>query len=136
MKVEELMSKEVKTVGRNDELSLADDVMTMGRVRHLPVVEDGRLMGILTQRDLFHAALSTAMGFGQKAQKDFLGAVVVKEVMTDEVVTIGPREDARQAARVMLERKIGCLPVVEGGRLLGLLSESDVLRAVAEGKAF
>ena len=134
MKVRDLMSSGVRTVGRNDELTLADDVMTTERLRHLPVLEDGRLVGILTQRDLFHAALSTAMGFGQKAQKEFLGAVPVKEVMTDDVVTIGPDDDVRQAARVMVERKIGCLPVVENDELLGLLSESDVLRAVAEGR--
>jgi CBS domain-containing protein len=132
MKVRDLMSTELATVGRNDTLTLADDVMKTRRIRHLPVIEDGRLVGILTQRDLFHAALSTAMGFGTKAQKDFLVTVPVKEVMTDEVVTIGPDEDAKAAARKMLELKIGCLPVVENGKLLGLLSESDLLRVVAD----
>lgn len=132
MKVRDLMSTDVATVGRNDTLTLADDFMKTKRIRHLPVLEDGRLVGILTQRDLFHAALSTAMNFGAKAQKEFLVTVPVKEVMTDEVVTIGPDEDAKAAARKMLELKIGCLPVVEDGKLLGLLSESDLLRVVAD----
>lgn len=133
MKVRDLMATEVKTVERNDELFLADDIMTMERIRHLPVLEEGRLVGVLTQRDLFHAALSNAMGFGQKAQKDFLVTVRVKEVMTDEVITIGPDADVREAARTMLERKIGCLPVAEGRKLVGLVTESDLLRALAEG---
>lgn len=131
MKVRDLMSTNVATLGRNDTLTLADDIMKSKRIRHLPVLEDSRLVGILTQRDLFHAAMSTALGFGTKAQKDFLVTVPVKEVMTDEVVTIGPDEDVKSAARKMLELKIGCLPVVEKGKLLGLLSESDLLRVVA-----
>lgn len=125
------MNADVATVGRNDELTIADDVMKMRRVRHLPVVEEGRLVGILTQRDLFHAALSTALNFGEKAQKEFLKTVVVKEVMTDEVVTIDPSADVKEAARLIIERKIGCLPVVEKGKLVGIISETDLLRVIA-----
>jgi CBS domain-containing protein len=131
MKVRELMTKDVATVGRNDELTIADDIMNMKRLRHLPVVEDGRLVGILTQRDLFHAALSTALNFGEKAQKEFLKTVVVKEVMTDEVLTIDPGADIKEAARRMMEHKVGCLPVVENGKLVGLVTETDLLRVVA-----
>lgn len=131
MKVRELMSKDVATVGRNDELSIADDVMTMKRVRHLPVLEDGRLVGMLSQRDLFHAALSTALNFGSKAQKEFLKTVPVKEVMTDEVRTIDPNADVKEAARLMIEHQIGCLPVVENGKLIGIVSETDLLRVIA-----
>jgi CBS domain-containing protein len=131
MKVRELMTTDVTTVGRNDELTIADDIMKMKRLRHLPVVEEGRLVGILTQRDLFHAALSTALNFGEKAQKGFLKTVVVKEVMTDEVLTIDPGADVKEAARRMIEHKIGCLPVVENGKLVGIVSETDLLRLVA-----
>jgi CBS domain-containing membrane protein len=131
MKVRELMSTDVFTVGRNDQLTIADDIMKMKRLRHLPVVEEGRLVGIVTQRDLFHAALSTALNFGEKAQKEFLKTVVVKEVMTDEVLTIDPGADVKEAARLMIEHKIGCLPVVENGKLVGLVTETDLLRIVA-----
>jgi CBS domain-containing protein len=95
MKVAELMTTDVVTVGRNDELSVADDIMKMKRVRHLPVLEDGRLVGLLSQRDLFLAALSSAMGFGQKASREFLKSVPVKEVMTDELVTVEPSRAKR-----------------------------------------
>jgi len=133
MKVKELMTEHVETVERNDELSLAEDIMKMNRVRHLPVMEDGRLVGVLSQRDLFLAALSTAMGFGEKASKAFLATVPVKEVMADDLVTVAPSDDLKQAARLMSERKIGCLPVVEDGRLVGILTESDFLKLALDG---
>ena len=131
MKVREIMTTDVMTIGRNDELMISDDIMRMKRLRHLPVVEEGRLVGVLTQKDLFHAALSTALNFGEKAQKEFLKTVVVKEVMTEEVLTIDPDADVKEAARLMIEHKIGCLPVVEDGTLVGLVTETDLLRIVA-----
>jgi len=131
MKVRELMTTDVATIGRNDELTIAGDIMTMKRLRHLPVLEEGRLVGMLTQRDLFHAALSTALNFGEKAQKEFLKTVVVKEVMTEEVLTIDPGADVKEAARLLIEHKIGCLPVVENGKLVGLVTETDLLRVIA-----
>ncbi|MGH9323752.1 MAG: CBS domain-containing protein [Vicinamibacteria bacterium] len=131
MKVRDLMSTDVVTVARKDELTLSDDIMKARRIRHLPVVEEGRLVGILSQRDLFQAALSNVMGFGEKARKEFLKTVPVKEVMNEEVLTIEPDADVKEAARRMLGRKVGCLPVVEKGKLVGLISESDLLRIVA-----
>jgi len=125
------MTTDVATIGRNDELTIGDDIMKMKRLRHLPVVEEGRLVGMLTQRDLFHAALSTALNFGEKAQKEFLKTVVVKEVMTEEVLTIDPGADVKEAARLLIEHKIGCLPVVENGKLVGLVTETDLLRVIA-----
>ena len=132
MKIFELMAKDVETLDRNDTLSLAEDLMKMKRLRHLPVVDEGQLAGIISQRDMFHAGLSTAMGFGTKAKGEFLKTVLVKEIMTDEVITIDPGADVKVAAQLMLKKKIGCLPVVDRGELVGLISESDVIRIVAE----
>jgi CBS domain-containing protein len=131
MKVREIMSTDVATVARNDELTIADDIMNMRRIRHLPVVEEGRLVGVLTQRDLFHAALSTALNFGTKAQKEFLKTVAVKEVMTEDIRTIAPSADVKEAARLLVQHKIGCLPVVENGKLVGIVSETDLLKVIA-----
>ena len=132
MKISELMTRDVETLDRNDTLSLAEDLMKMKRIRHLPVTDNGELAGIISQRDMFHAGLSTAMGFGMKAKGDFLKAVLVKEIMTDKVITIGSGADVKAAAQLMLKKKIGCLPVVNNGELVGLISESDVIRIVAE----
>jgi CBS domain-containing protein len=127
------MAKEVRTIERNDKLSSAENLMKERRIRHLPVVdENGRLAGIISAHDLAHAALSSAMGFGEKANEGFLDTVVAKEIMTDEPVTIAPDEDVRTAAGLMVEHKVGCLPVLENGRLVGLLTESDLLRYIVE----
>jgi len=130
MKVRDLMSAEVATVHRNDQLLIADDLMRLGRIRHTPVLDEqtGEVVGILSQRDLFRGALARALGYGQHAQQKMLGMLLVKDVMTADPVTIGPDAPIAEAARLMLERKLGCLPVIEDGKLAGILTESDFVR--------
>jgi CBS domain-containing protein len=128
------MTPAVETLGRNDALTLADDLMRQRRIRHLLVLdEEGALCGVVSQRDLFRGALARALGYGESAQRKLLGTLVVKEVMTTEVVTVGPDAPLGEAARLMLEHQIGCLPVVEGERLVGILTESDFVRRAASG---
>ena len=130
--VRDVMSRTPKTLGRNDQLSLADDVMRAERIRHLPVLdEDGTLCGILSQRDMFRGALAQALGYGTTAQEKVLAMLRVKEVMTTEVVTTCPDTALAEAAKTMLERKLGCLPVMDGGRLVGILTESDFVALAA-----
>jgi CBS domain-containing protein len=132
MVVRELMSSNPKTLGRNDQLSIADDVMRAERIRHLPVLdEEGQLCGILSQRDMFRGALAQALGYGTAAQQKMLTMLRVKEVMTTEVVSTAPDATLAEAAKTMLERKIGCLPVVDRGRLVGILTESDFVALAA-----
>ena len=127
--VHELMSVDVVMLGRNDKLVAAEDLMRLGRIRHLPVVdEDGKLAGVVSQRDLFHSGLIKALGYGAHAQQHALATVMVKEAMTTEVVTTTPDTPLREAARTMLERRIGCLVVVEAGRIAGIISESDFVK--------
>ena len=130
--VRDVMSGAVRTLGRNDQLSLADDVMRAERIRHLPVLdEEGHLCGILSQRDMFRGALAQALGYGTAAQQKVLATLRVKEVMTTEVVTTHPDTALGEAARIMIAGKIGCLPVVEGDRLVGILTESDFVTLAA-----
>jgi CBS domain-containing membrane protein len=132
LQVRDVMMQEVTTLKRNDQLSLANDIMQLGRVRHLPVLDDdGRLAGILSQRDLFRGALAHALGYGQHAQRKMLDSLLVKEVMNSDVITTGPDTPLVEAARVLLERKIGCLPVVEGEQLVGILTEADFVAIFA-----
>ena len=115
-------------------LSIADTVMRNERIRHLPVLGDaGRLVGIVSQRDLFFNALVRALGHGTVARDRALGSIAVKEVMTEDVVTATPETPITAAAQMMVDRKIGCLPVVEGDAVVGILSESDIVAAVARG---
>jgi CBS domain-containing membrane protein len=132
LQVRDVMTQEVTTLKRNDQLSLANDIMQLGRVRHLPVLDDdGRLAGILSQRDLFRGALAHALGYGQHAQRKMLDSLLVKEVMSSDVITTRPDTPLVEAARVLLERKIGCLPVVGGEQLVGILTEADFVAIFA-----
>jgi CBS domain-containing protein len=134
VRARELMTRSVKTLGRNDKLSVADALMRTERIRHLPVVdEQGLLVGIVSQRDLFFNALVQALGFGSATHDRMLNTILVKEVMTENVITTTPEASVTAAARVMVDRKIGCLPVIEGQSLIGILSESDIVSAVAQG---
>jgi CBS domain-containing protein len=130
MRVRDLMSTEVATVRRNDKLVIADDLMRLGRIRHTPVLDDHSddLVGILSQRDLFRGALARSLGYGGHAQQRVLGMLVVKDVMTTDPATASPDEPLADAARRMIERKIGCLPVLEDGKLVGILTESDFVQ--------
>ena len=131
--VRDLMSVDVVTLERNDKLAAAEDLMRLGRIRHLPVLdEDGGLAGIVSQRDLFHSGLIRALGYGAHAQHRALATVAVKEAMNTDVITTTPETPLRDAARTMFERKIGCLVVVDGGRIAGILAESDFVKLATQ----
>ena len=130
--VHDIMTTEVTTLGRNDSLQLVKDIMTLGRVRHFPVVEDGKVVGVVSQRDLYKASLGSVMKYGEKAQRAFLEGILVKEVMSDPPITIAPHASVQEAARLMMEKKIGCLPVLEGPQLVGLVTETDMLKLIVE----
>jgi predicted transcriptional regulator len=127
MKVKEIMVKEVATLDVNDELSLANDIMRLGRIRHLPVVDGPRLAGIISERDLFRTSLAQALGYATKDTRNLMKKLRIKDIMVKEVVTVSPEDPVCHAVRLMVEKKIGCLPVVENDRLVGLITETDVL---------
>jgi CBS domain-containing membrane protein len=123
------MRSHVVTLQVSSALDVATDIMTMARIRHLPVVDDsGALVGVVSQRDLFRAAISSVLSLGERTQREWLGKVPVHDVMTTEVVTVGPDDSITDAMQRLLEGKFGCLPVVEHGRIVGLLTETDCLR--------
>ncbi len=131
-RVRDVMTKEPKTLRRNERLAMADDLMKTERIRHLPVLaEDGTLAGIVSQRDLFQSALVRALGYGTAARDKVLDSIRVKEVMTDKVETTTPDTPLAAAARVMADRKVGCLPVIENGSLVGILTEGDFVLLIA-----
>ena len=132
--VADLMSPEPATLEENDELELADDVMKLGRIRHMPVLgEDGALVGVVSQRDLYHSALLKTLGHGTRAVGRTLQMVRVKEVMQAAPVVVAPDLPIAEAATLMTKHKIGCLPVVDAGRLVGILTEGDFVAHFARG---
>ena len=132
--VADLMSSGMLTLGRNDTLNIADDLMKQKRVRHLPVLDgDGELCGIVTQRDLFRGAVLRSLGYGSRAEEMMLASLSVKDAMTENPVTVTTKTSLADAAQLMLEHSVGCLPVLDGGRLVGILTEGDFVRlAIAD----
>ena len=127
MQVKDIMTKEVATLSSEDELSLANDIMRLGRIRHLPVVDGTRLVGIISERDLFKKSLAQALGYASKDTRDLMKTLRIKDVMVTGVITIPPDTQVCEATKMMIEEKIGCLPVVEDNLLVGLITETDVL---------
>jgi CBS domain-containing protein len=130
--VRDIMPRKMVTISESDRLSTVEDIMTLGRVRHMPVVHGGKLVGVVSERDLLRSSLSNLSEFGNEERRAFLHVVEIGRVMSAPAITIGPLCTVEQAARSMAENKIGCLPVVEeDDTLLGLITETDVLRYFA-----
>jgi acetoin utilization protein AcuB len=137
----EAMTRNPITIDPDAPLGTAVAVMRERGVRHLPVTDDaGRLVGIVTDRDLRSTMLAPAMtewlGPGWRRHAEALGRraenLRVRDVMTWNCVTTDGTVSLAQAAARMLDGKIGCLPVVLGGRLVGILTERDILRALRD----
>ncbi len=122
--VSDFMTKDLVTVREADDLALAESLLRLGGIRHLPVVRERKLVGILTQRDVLRSGLS-----GKAPAR----VLPVSEVMTKDPTAVRPGLGLAQAARLMLERKIGCLPVCDDdGTLVGIITEADFVRFAAD----
>jgi len=128
--VREIMMGSPVTLKPGDTLDLANDVISLGRIRHIPVLDDGRLVGLLSERDLIGAAANQIFGLKQKSKSALLKTVLIKDVMKKKVITVTPNMNIKDAAHLMATKKIGCVPVVTEGALVGLLTTTDILRYV------
>ena len=117
-------------VDENDSMKKAMDILKEREIRHLPVLKGGdKLVGILTERDIKQASPSSATALEIREIYYLLDKVKVKQIMTRRVFTVSSNASIEEAALIMREKKIGCLPVVDGGRLVGILTETDILDA-------
>ena len=128
--VREIMMGAPVTLAPDDTLNLANDVIFLGRIRHIPVVDGGKLVGLISERDLLGAAASRLFGLKQKNKSDLLKTVCIKDVMKKRVTTVTADTTIADAAHLMADKKIGCLPVVSDGSLIGLVTTTDILRYV------
>ncbi len=135
MYARDLMSKTLVTVPSTTSVVEARALMTRARIRHLLVVDDKKLVGIITDRDIRLNLPSPATSLSVWELNYLIARVTVTEVMTKSVIVVEPDRDIRDAARIMLEHKIGALPVLEGDRLVGILTETDLVRAFAAREA-
>ena len=138
MHVKDLMSTHVLTIGPSDSCLEAVARMHQARVRHLPVVNrDGALVGVVTDRDLRHHLFSPRVfkDLGTIPVDVLLKAALVAEIMSTQVIIATPEDELIDAARFMLEERVGSLPVVESGRVVGIITETDILRQICRADA-
>ena len=134
LQVSDLMTQGVFAVGVEDDLETVTNLMDDRNIRHAPVVDAaGNLVGLVTQRDLLRTGLGGQGQLPPEAERHARLHIHVGEIMIPDVVTARPDQDIRDAARIMLDNKFGCLPVVEGQRLVGIVTESDFVRLMAAG---
>jgi acetoin utilization protein AcuB len=135
MKIERRMRQAVISIQKGETVDRAQTLMAQSGIRHLPVLDGRRLIGIISDRDV-SGVMVRQRGGARSANAGrayfLVPGVRVEEAMTPDPVTIGPAADLEEAARLLLTRKIGCLPVVDRGRVVGIITETDILGVVTE----
>ena len=126
LQVRDSMSREIVTLSPDETAATALALCRERRIRHLPVLKEGTLVGIVSDRDL----RSSTPALGDPARAAALQKVLVQDVMATEVVSVHPDDPIEQAANTMRERRIGCLPVLDGDELVGIVTASDVMDAL------
>jgi CBS domain-containing protein len=132
------MNRDLLTIVESSSCHEAVKRMHRARVRHLPVLnDDGALVGVVTDRDLRHYLFRPHVrrDIGATSIERLLKAVTVDEIMSAPVLTVDAADEVTDAARMMLEDKVGSLPVTEGGRLVGIITETDLLREICRADA-
>lgn len=128
LQVKDIMSTNLVTLEEDENLELAENAMRFGRIRHLPVVRDGtKLVGLVTHRDLLRAQVSTLAGLSPDERASLSVSIKAGAIMATDVHTVDPATPVLEAARLLKEHKYGCLPVVEGERLVGIITEADFI---------
>ena len=138
MQVEEMMSRKLVMIGPNESCLDAVVRMQRARVRHLPVVNrDGALVGIVTDRDLRHHLFTPRVfeTLGSTRVDVILDGVRVAEIMSTDVMTVEAGASVAAAAGTMRKHRVGSVPVMENGRMVGIVTEVDILRQIAGADA-
>jgi acetoin utilization protein AcuB len=129
MKIRDLMTEKPITVDLGTPVLEARQIMLSKRIRHLLVTDGPKLAGMVTDRDIRLNLPSPATSLSVWEINYLLARLTVESVMTKALVTVSPGWDPRDAAVLMLDHKIGALPVVDNGQLVGIITETDLLRA-------
>ena len=126
------MSRSVVTLTPEQTLREAINLLQSKHIRHLPVVSDSKVLGIVTDRDVKRATPSLLSGIDRDEYERVLKTTTVAQFMTREPLTVTPNTRLKAAVKIFLERKVGALPVIDDGHLVGILTDIDILRVVHE----
>ena len=132
MLVGKRMFQDIITVKKEDTVSYAFELMNSHGIRHLPVVDRKKLVGIVTDRDIRHAFVPQKSESSQKIIKYQMGNFRVEEIMTPNPIFVNPKTSIEEAAQLIIQYKIGGLPVVENEELVGIITETDILKVFVE----
>jgi acetoin utilization protein AcuB len=123
----EVMQPKIVTISVDESLSTVEDIMRLGGVRHLLVGRGGKLVGVVSQTDLLRLSLSSLNSEGDDYRRAFLQALDVSQAMSSPPITIEAHATMEKVSMLMAQHKIGCLPVLDGDDLVGLVTITDVL---------
>jgi CBS domain-containing membrane protein len=128
--IRDIMSTDLVTLNLKDTLRLADDIMNIAKVRHFPVLDEGKVVGVLSQADLLHASMRSLLRHPLDSPRHLLGMVIVHKIMKPPI-TVSADISLQEAAAMFVDKQADCLLVVEGEKLIGLASRTDLLREMA-----
>ena len=132
MKVREWMTPDPFTLTEEDRVKTAVQHLLRAGIRHVPILRDGALVGIVTDRDLRRALPSVEAGASPERYQAFMERTTLRDIMTADPVTCTPDTDIADVVEIFVERKLGAIPVVEDDELVAILTQIDVLRAFLE----
>ncbi|ACV69207.1 CBS domain-containing protein [Desulfohalobium retbaense] len=128
-KVRDVMTPDPYAMRDSDDLYLARSIMQLGRIRHIPIVdEDNHFRGLVTHRDILEATVSKLAEVDHSTQAELDASIPIEAIKRTDVKTVTPDTSLRDAAEILYKHKYGCLPVVEGEILVGILTEADFLK--------
>jgi acetoin utilization protein AcuB len=127
MLVRNIMTTELTTLGDDEVLLDATLVLARGGLRHIPILNNQRLVGIVTDKDVKHYTPSILSGIPPEEYNRLMATTPLSKIMSRNPMTIEPDKTVYEAARILLEHRIGCLPVVENGKLQGIVTTTDML---------
>jgi CBS domain-containing protein len=130
MNISEIMTREVITLRPESNLREAIGIIQKFRIRHIPVVDEGKLTGIVTDRDIKRATPSIHGGVTQEDYERVLNETKLFQVMTRDPMTVTPSSSVKDVAKMLVDKKYGALPVVSDGVLVGIISDIDLLRVL------
>ena len=132
MLVRDIMTTEITTLREDEVLLDATLILARGGFRHIPILSGKQLAGIVTERDLKHYTPSILSGIAPEEYNRLMATTPLSKIMTRNPATIEPGKTIYEAAQILYDRRIGCLPVVEGGELKGIITTTDMLKLLLQ----